>query len=169
MSCRGSGEPPWNKEMTLMDFQDYEFRWYFAYGSNMHTPQMLARCPGTELVGTAELTGWHFAISNRGVATVMPDQHGVVFGAVWGVTGAHLAELDRCEGVHLGLYERSTVTITWTSGPSAGTPTAAEIYIESSSEPGLPRAGYLERVLAGAAALDLPQAYLHELAKGGAR
>lgn len=152
-----------------MDNRDYESRRYFAYGSNMHKPQMLARCPGVELIGTAQLSRWRFSISNRGVATVVPDENGVVLGAVWQVTGADLVELDRYEGVHLGLYERSTVTITWTSGLTAGTPASAEIYIESLNEPGLPRAGYLERVIAGAAALDLPQAYLAELAMGGVR
>ena len=35
-----------------------EKRYYIAYGSNLNIWQMLRRCPGARVLGTAVLTGW---------------------------------------------------------------------------------------------------------------
>ena len=44
---------------------------YFAYGSNMDTARMLARCPGARLVGAATLPG--FRLVERLYADVEPS------------------------------------------------------------------------------------------------
>lgn len=152
-----------------MNHRDYEPQLYFAYGSNLHEPQMLGRCPDARLAGAARLDGWRFAIGERGVATVVTDETRVVHGAVWVITDDDMAALDHCEGVHLDLYRRHTATVTRTSGPDAGATVSTEIYVETFTGPGVPRPGYLERILAGATALGLPETYLAELAQGGVR
>ncbi|KAG8165935.1 hypothetical protein KVR01_004487 [Diaporthe batatas] len=106
---------------------------YFAFGSNLSSTQMRARCPGAEAVGLAYLPGYEFIINERGFANVVTttaNHHhhpnssstnttapageggGDVVGGVVGVYGvlyrlasaAEKARLDAHEGVPLA-YE----------------------------------------------------------------
>ncbi|KAL1862491.1 hypothetical protein Daus18300_008588 [Diaporthe australafricana] len=45
---------------------------YFAFGSNLSSTQMRARCPGAAAVGLAFLPGYDFIINERGYANVGP-------------------------------------------------------------------------------------------------
>ncbi len=78
---------------------------YFAYGSNADQGQMRARCPSARLLGTATLRD-HFLVfaghsASRGgaVATVFSCPGFAVHGALYSITQADLASLDRFEGV----------------------------------------------------------------------
>ena len=82
---------------------------YFAYGSNMDTARMLARCPGARPMGAATLPG--FRLVERLYADVEPSAGCEARGLLWSVTEADLASLDRHEGVAGGVYERLVVPV----------------------------------------------------------
>ena len=131
---------------------------YFAYGSNMDASQMGIRCEGAIRSSVARLDGHRFRINRGGVATVVAEPGAVVFGCLWRVTAAHLAELDRYEGVARGVYERLGCVV-----GVDGSRYDALIYVAADRAPGRPRAGYLDRIVAAAEALGLPDDYLREL------
>lgn len=131
---------------------------YFAYGSNMDAEQMARRCPEATALGVAILDGWDVAINDRGVATIVPDPAALVEGVLWRVTETCLRALDRYEGVASGLYRREQLALHGEGGLLEAT-----VYVATSSEPGGPRAGYLESILAGAAAFGLSTGYRRRL------
>jgi hypothetical protein len=132
------------------------FALYFAYGSNMSAAQMAVRCPGAWADGVSELADWRFLINDRGVATIAPSCGQRVLGVLWHCTAGHLDALDGYEGVALGLYRRERVAVR-RLGDGSRVETIA--YIEDNVAPGRPRAGYLERILAGAAQHGLDATY----------
>lgn len=129
---------------------------YFAYGSNMFTAQMSERCPGAANPVPAVLADHAWLCNERGVATISPVVGREVHGVVWDVTDEHLDSLDQYEGVAAGRYRRATTTVT----TAAGERITAVVYIDNRVEPGPPRPGYLERVLAGASEHQLPTKWL---------
>ena len=115
---------------------------YCAYGSNLWHAQMAARCPGAVLAATLHLPGWRLAL--RRYALVEADPVAACPVALWRVTEAHMAALDRFEG-HPGVYRRGRVTL---PAPVEGE-AEAWIYHEVSSRQGPPPAEYVERLRAG--------------------
>lgn len=130
---------------------------YFAYGSNLCVTQMGRRCPGAVDPVRARLDGHDWLINERGVATVEPFAGSQVHGVLWQVTDRDLAALDRAEGVPVR-YRRDRLTVHTVDGP-----TSAWVYIDHRVEPGPPRPGYLERILAGAAHHELPHRWIEFL------
>jgi hypothetical protein len=126
-------------------------RRYFAYGSNIVGRQMTHRCPAARLVGPARLDGWRFRIMTRGFATILPDPASHVLGLVWALTPACEAALDRYEGVHRGLYAKQDILI----GPDK-----ALVYIASDIDPGRPKPGYLEAIIAAAVEREFAAEYV---------
>lgn len=84
---------------------------YFAFGSNLNTARMRARCPECRLIGPATLPGWR--IAERLYADIKPA-HGTVLGVLYGITGHDLARLDGYEGAPT-VYYRKTVRV-WYDG-----------------------------------------------------
>lgn len=121
-------------------------RRYFAYGSNMCADQMAQRCPAAVQAGIADLKGWQFAVNRRGVATLIEDRNASSVGLLWDVTHACEASLDRYEGVAAGHYRKTELTV-------AGRSTL--VYLAADSRPGMPRLGYLERILAASCRLGV--------------
>jgi cation transport regulator ChaC len=132
---------------------------YFAYGSNMHVPQMSLRCPEAQPGQVGELEGWRFLINQRGVATVCPDPTATVFGVLWKVGPGDVMTLDRYEGVNEGRYERRVVHVT----PVGHDPEPVIVYVDPRTQPGPPRDGYIEKVVQGAHTFGLPADYLGQL------
>jgi hypothetical protein len=114
---------------------------YFAYGSNIVARQMTHRCPAARPAGLARLDGWRFRIMNRGFATILPDPTAHVLGLIWELTPACEIALDRYEGVHRGLYAKRQITV---AGGDA------LVYVASDLNPGVPKPGYLEAIIAAA-------------------
>jgi len=136
-------------------------RRYFAYGSNIVVRQMAQRCPAARMVGQARLVGWRFRIMTRGFATIVPEPTAHVLGVVWALTPACEAALDRYEGVHRGLYAKHEM-------PIEGQDTL--VYIARDIEPGPPKPGYLEAIIAAAVERDFAADYIaHELQPALAR
>ena len=87
-------------------------RYYFAYGSNLNIEQMLARCPGAEIVGWAELKGHEllFKGSRRGSFLTVEPGEGSVWIGVWSITAEDEHALDRYEGVPK-FYEKREIAL----------------------------------------------------------
>lgn len=132
---------------------------YFAYGSNMDPAQMRQRCPGAEPRGRAVLADHEFRINRSGVATVVPASGDVVHGVLWSLTAEHVDTLDGYEGVARSEYEKLRTVV------DAGASVDVLIYIATEDRSGIPRPGYLERILAGAAHFDLPSEYLARIGR----
>lgn len=136
-----------------------EHQLYFAYGSNLLPRQMAERCPGAKPVARAVLPGYRFLINARGVATIATMPQGKVCGVVWRISRWHERILDGYEGVSAGAYGKHRVRVRYGNHRDASTLT----YIDPIADCGLPREGYLTKVIAGAKFFDLPTRYIDDL------
>jgi phage replication-related protein YjqB (UPF0714/DUF867 family) len=130
---------------------------YFAYGSNLCVDQMARRCPDAANPRPARLADHDWLINQRGVATVERFAGTHVHGVVWTLSDRDLATLDSAEGVP-ARYHRDRLTVHTAEGPAD-----AWVYIDHRVEPGPPRPGYLERIIAGAVHHGLPQRWIEFL------
>ncbi len=83
---------------------------YLAYGSNLNVEQMKYRCPGAVAVSTAIIPDYQllFKGSQTGsYLTIEPKQGNSVPVAVWRVTEADIAALDRYEGYPHFYYKKN--------------------------------------------------------------
>lgn len=85
------------------------WKMYFAYGANTDMDMMAMRCPAARPIGTVVLHDHRLVF--RGVADVVPADGRQVVGAVWWITPACEAALDRFEG-YPRLYVKKTVQFT---------------------------------------------------------
>jgi phage replication-related protein YjqB (UPF0714/DUF867 family) len=130
---------------------------YFAYGSNLCVAQMARRCPDATNPRPAVLAEHDWLINQRGVATVEPFTGTEVHGVVWDISDRDLASLDSAEGVPVR-YRRDRLAVHTDDGASD-----AWLYIDHRVEPGAPRPGYLERIVAGAMHHGLPSRWIEFL------
>lgn len=137
---------------------------YFAYGSNMNLEQMRYRCSGHHAVflKRVRLDGWRFCYRGYsrgwggGVATIVPEPDGHVWGALWEIDRGSLAVLDRYEG-YPSFYDRFLVTVR----DDGGTEYEALVYeMQGNTAECLPSDGYREAVFRGAMACGLPEDYI---------
>jgi gamma-glutamylcyclotransferase (GGCT)/AIG2-like uncharacterized protein YtfP len=78
---------------------------YFAYGSNLDVAQMKERCPSSDPLGVARLSGYRLAFSRYsrtrgcGVADIVTQAGAEVWGLVYELSESDLTgSLDRYEG-----------------------------------------------------------------------
>lgn len=131
---------------------------YFAYGANMDVEAMARRCPGSKALGVARLPRHRFIITRDGYASVVRHPRGEVHGVLWDLALSDVRTLDKFEEVDRGLYAKISQPVIAASGPKR-----ALVYVGASIEPGAPRPGYLESVLASAESWNLPAAYRQEM------
>lgn len=132
--------PPEQQPETLL---------YFAFGSNLSSSQMSARCPGSAAVGLAFLPDYDFIINERGFANVVPSttssatttttatttattppttegddyRRGGVYGVLYRLSSpAEKKRLDRYEGVPWA-YEDLVLGVEQLSGSGASSTT----------------------------------------------
>jgi gamma-glutamylcyclotransferase (GGCT)/AIG2-like uncharacterized protein YtfP len=79
-------EPKWD---TTPD------RYYFAYGSNLHVPQMAKRCVDSEPVAVCTLHDWRLVF--RGVADIEPAEGFNVLGSIYKISEWDEKMLDQYE------------------------------------------------------------------------
>jgi gamma-glutamylcyclotransferase (GGCT)/AIG2-like uncharacterized protein YtfP len=120
---------------------------------------MAQRCPGAADPRPATLADHNWLINERGVATLVRSADSRVHGVVWRLGDSDLAALDSAEGVPVR-YRRQALTVHTDEGPSE-----AWVYIDHRVEPGVPRPGYLERILDGARQHGLPQPWIERLSR----
>lgn len=134
-------------------------KFYFAYGSNMNREQMIFRCPDSEVVAKAKISGFRFVINSRGVATIVPDENSCVWGIVWKISAYDEARLDIFEGVRLGVYFKKVMSVQFGNNRSV----ESLVYIAKNSKRGIPRQGYLERIIDGARFYGINEKYISEI------
>jgi hypothetical protein len=147
---------------------------YFAYGSNLCVAQMAERCPSGQVVGRAMLPDHTLIFPRRsarrncGVASIVACPGRVVWGAVYRLTSADIADLDVCEG-HVATrepsanaYNKGEVAVLRDGLVDDGM--AAFTYI-AISMPGrhLPSADYRGLMIQGAYDHGLPRSYVAAL------
>ena len=133
---------------------------HFAYGSNMSRALMQARCPRAEAIGTATLSGWRFVINPEGFGSIAPHPGERVYGVLWRLSARDLAAVNAYESVDSGLYVRRHLSVR--CGAMQAT---ALVYIARRRGEGLPRPGYIPLVVEAAREWQLPEAYIHALAR----
>lgn len=128
---------------------------YLAYGSNCNVDQMESRCPLAIPVSGATLRGWQFKINARGVATITSGSDtDKVEGALWNLTAADEATLDRYEGVKTNAYTKVYLDVVTDDGETV----EALVYIDFAETSGTPREGYIETCIEGAREWSLDHA-----------
>ncbi len=128
-------------------------KYYLAYGSNLNREQMEYRCPNARPVGTAKLEGWRLLFRGSGSGnylTIEPAPGCTVPVAVWTVTKADEAALDRYEGYPV-FYRKETLAIAYTGlKTGAERQTRAFVYLMNDGHPaGLPTTRYMDTCAAG--------------------
>ncbi|MGV6826937.1 MAG: gamma-glutamylcyclotransferase family protein [bacterium] len=139
--------------------------YYFAYGSNMSVPRLLARVPSASVVTVAELSGHRLCFHKQGrdgsakcdaYETKLAD-HKVV-GIVFEICEKEKPGLDKCEGLGKG-YEQKYVELTTTDGEHITAMTYYATRIDSELRP---YHWYKAHVLAGAREHGLPAKYIEK-------
>lgn len=129
---------------------------YFAFGSNLHLPQMQARCPACEVVQPALLAGHRLVFRGNsqrwggGSATILPTPGGRVPGLVYRLSADDLASLDRFEG-YPTIYQRRTVSLEAHDGSAL----QALTYERSAGEVRPPSLRYFHQIWRGYKAFGL--------------
>ena len=128
-------------------------RYYIAYGSNLNVEQMAFRCPDARPVGTAVLENHtlFFRGSKSGFyLTIEPKIGGKVPVAVWAVTAADEAALDRYEGCP-NFYYKADFTLDVTPlGGGESRRMECFAYIMNEGRPiGIPSDYYLQTCIEG--------------------
>ena len=128
-------------------------RYYIAYGSNLNVSQMRWRCPEARIVGTAELEGWRLMYkgSRTGSYLTIEQAEGYkVPVAVWDVTPADEAKLDRYEGYPSFYYKKELVLDIKGIKTGKLRRRTVFVYIMHEERPlGLPSMSYVETCLEG--------------------
>lgn len=138
--------------------------YYFAYGSNMETARMLARCPGARMAGVARLKGYRLA--ERLYADIETAEGCAVGGVLWSVTLADLRALDRFEGVAAGAYKRGVYAFStpWGGGRAYAYEMTPQTRLERTGRP-FPQ-WYRDICLHGALEHGLSGAFFSKATKG---
>ncbi len=134
---------------------------YFAYGSNMLSERLHARCPSARVRGVAFVDNYSIAFWKRsqdgsGKATLSPSIGGRAAGVVFDLDVTDLVSLDTAEGAGTG-YDRVSKFLVRME--SSGEQLATITYLASPSsidQELKPYDWYWKLVLAGARQHDLP-------------
>ncbi|KAK8104238.1 uncharacterized protein PG998_011271 [Apiospora kogelbergensis] len=102
---------------------------YFAYGSNLSSTQMRARCPNAVPLGLGHLRGWHWLINERGFANIVKDPVAThapladslpgVYGVLYSLPPNDEDVLDMYEGVPTA-YEKEILEVDVVQDGSSG-------------------------------------------------
>ena len=137
---------------------------YAAYGSNLDPGRMASRAPHSPQRGTGWLLGWRltFGAEDRGwegaLSTVVEEDGGQVFVALYDVAPSDVGGMDRWEGSELGLYRKIRVRVETLDGDAL-----AWLYVLDGYEGGLPSARYLSLIADAAEKAGAPADYVHDL------
>lgn len=133
----------------------------FAYGRNMSSAAFTDRLDTAEKVTRGVLLD-HQLVFNRkgsyrdgGVASVVPAEGKRVYGIIWKVPAADLADLDEIEDVPAA-YKRVTKTVNSLDGEKH----SCEVYVSIPEGNLEPDPEYLNLLIEAAENADLPQDYL---------
>lgn len=137
---------------------------YAAYGSNLDPTQMRLRCPSSPLRDCGWLPGWRLTFGGEELGwdgplpTVVEDPDSQVYVALYEVSDADEASLDRWESADTGLFAKLHVRVQTLEGDSA-----AFVYVLDAFEGGLPSARTRDLVADAAQAAGAPPDYVDAL------
>ncbi|WLQ14215.1 gamma-glutamylcyclotransferase family protein [Hahella aquimaris] len=139
---------------------------YFAYGSNMSLLRLRGRTPSARFLSTGRLTGYQLRfhkVGKDGSAKCdifhTGNNEDIVYGGLFQINQQERHALDLVEGAGKG-YDPTNLWITTESGAVM----QALTYVATLTDANLfPFDWYLEHVLRGADALQLPSHYLASL------
>ena len=141
---------------------------YFAYGSNMLSARLRARCPSARARGPASVTGWRIAFSKpsldgSGKATLarVKNDSARIFGVLYDIAAADMPALDRVEEKGVGYDRTDEFNVVCMTRNSVFSHTT---YIARAPVAGLkPYDWYLALVIAGAREHGLDENYIATL------
>ncbi|KAF6198477.1 hypothetical protein GE061_008225 [Apolygus lucorum] len=147
---------------------------YFAFGSNLLTQRIHLNNPTAKRydVGVLEKYRLDFGyLAKRWggyVATIVPDERAVVWGAIWDIGDENLEDLDRQEGVKDSVYRPLEVPVKTPSGEVVTCRCYCLVnqpsYPEVPNVPNLlPSKVYMDTVIRGAIESRLPEDYVKML------
>lgn len=145
---------------------------YFAYGSNMDSTQMSARCRFSVFFNIARLPNYRLCFPrksikrNCGVASVEPHQGSEVWGVVYRITETDLRDLDKNEGYQLNRKDNAYFRNEWEVfiGGDPNQPLIVWIYIANfQPSPPRPSEDYMAVIIGGAKQRGLPADYIEKL------
>ena len=140
-----------------------EERLYFAFGSNLYTPQMAARCPDSEPLHPTWLPGYRLAFCGHsqrwggGTATVVSAPDAVVPGLIYRMTPEDILKLDVFEN-HPDIYRREDIVLE----TRADGPLAAFTYRKNIEDHRPPSLKYFHQIWGAYRAFELEQQGLWE-------
>ncbi|KAK8142367.1 hypothetical protein G3M48_008883 [Beauveria asiatica] len=128
MDSQGDSQQSQDSVLTVIQEERHEVL-YFAYGSNLSTAQMRARCPLSTAIGLGFLPRWRWIINSRGYANILPpcspcssstttttttteDDDDGVYGLLYLLPPRDEESLDRFEGVPHA-YEKLRCEVRW--------------------------------------------------------
>jgi len=131
---------------------------YFAYGSNMSAGRMQQRIPNATVLGTARVQDRQLVCNKlgrdgSGKANLIHRSGYVVYGVLYELPPADIAELDKIEG---GYRRISIQTFSWRYDPIRAETYEAEVLTDDPT----PFEWYRELMLAGARENGLPEDYV---------
>lgn len=139
---------------------------YFAYGSNMLTARLRARCPSARIAGAGAAMGFDLAFSKAskdgsGKATLIAAADAVTPGVLFEIARAELRALDRAEGLGSGYERLDDFTI---RHAATGASVSVTTYRATATDHALmPYDWYLALVIAGARRHDLDVGHIDRL------
>ena len=137
---------------------------YAAYGSNMDPEQMLERCPHSPAAGTGWLIGWRLTFGGEDLGwdgalpTIVPDNDGQVFVALYEVSPHDMLALDEWEGADTGLYNKIRLRVS-----TLDSDVLALCYVLDGFEGGLPSARMVGLIADAAESAGAPDEYVTEV------
>jgi gamma-glutamylcyclotransferase len=140
---------------------------YFAYGSNMLSQRLQARCKSASVSCIASVSGYRLALSKMsrdgsGKATIVADPTSRVCGVVFNISSEDATELDRIEWRGKGCERVELTALTHPEGSSITV--TAYIAHEDFIDPGLkPYDWYRDLIVMGAQEHNLPADYVATL------
>lgn len=120
---------------------------------------MKSRCENAIFIDIAKLSNYKFIINKNGVATVIPKNDSIVYGVLWKITNNDEQSLDFFEGVGFKIYNKHYIEVELENKKVI----TALIYIAQNNTNGLPRKGYLEKIIHFAGLHKLPINYIKEV------
>jgi hypothetical protein len=126
---------------------------YFAYGSNLLSTRLMARCSSARIVGVAMTDGWTVSFSKpggdgSGKAGLVQHKGAAHPGVVYELAALEMPVLDRIEGVGHGYTRKDDFQVTMVSD---GDPVSTATYMPQRHDPDLiPFDWYLALCIAGA-------------------
>ncbi len=126
---------------------------YFAYGSNLLSTRLIARCPSARVVGTAMTEGWMVSFTKPGAddsgkAGLVEREGACQPGVVYELATQEMPLLDRFEGLGHGYSRDDDFAVTMLN---TGEPVSTATYMPTRHDPALiPYDWYLALCIAGA-------------------